>query len=434
MRFYIETYGCTANFGNSLEVEAALMEMGHYPASLAEADIVIVNTCAVTERTERKILRRLRRIQCDRLVIAGCLAAALPGLLQDIKCSKRLCLLGRSTAEEIANLFPRETSDLHYQPRLRHQPHFYDQPHLHDQPRILTDYRPQNLCGIVNIAEGCNGCCSYCIVRRARGRLKSRTPEDVVKDVQEHLKRGAVEVQLAAQDTAAYGIDIGTTLPQLLERIVEIPGRFMVRVGMMNPDTARPILSELSDAFHSPKVYSFLHMPVQSGSDRILKSMNRRYSAEDFLRIVDYLRQSIDDISLITDVISGFPGETEDDFRETMGLLKTMQPDKVNITRYSSRPGTPASTMYDMPDRIKKDRSRELTRLWLEMAACRNISYEGKTLDALVTEQGRGNTMKARTMNYTGIVIEGKPKLGSTIKVKVTGSNAFYLSGRALAR
>jgi threonylcarbamoyladenosine tRNA methylthiotransferase CDKAL1 len=111
-----------------------------------------------------------------------------------------------------------------------------------------------------------------------------------------------------------------------------------------------------------------------------------------------------------------------------------VQPDKVNITRYSSRPGTPASMLYDMPDRIKKDRSRELTRLWLEMAARRNASCEGKTLDALVTEQGRVNTMKARAMNYTGIVIEGEPKLGSTIKVKVTGSNAFYLTGRALSR
>jgi threonylcarbamoyladenosine tRNA methylthiotransferase CDKAL1 len=426
MRFYTETYGCTANFGNSLEVEAALMEMGHYPAALAEADIVIVNTCAVTEKTERKILRRLRQIQCNRLVIAGCLAAALPELLQGIECSKILCLLDRSAAKEIASLFPQETPDLHNQPRLRHQPH------LRHQPQILIDHCPQNLCGIVNIAEGCNGSCSYCIVRRARGRLKSRTPDDVVEEVQERLKRGAVEVQLAAQDTAAYGLDIGTTLPELLGRIVEIPGKFLVRIGMMNPDTARPILSELSDAFHSPKVYSFLHMPVQSGSDRILRSMGRRYIAADFLRIVGYLRQSVDDISLITDVISGFPGETDEDFRETMALLKTVQPDKVNITRYSSRPGTPASMLYDMPDRIKKDRSRELTRLWREIAARRNISYEGKIMDALVTERGRGNTMKARAMNYAGIVIEDKPTLGSTIKVKVTGSNAFYLTGRAL--
>ncbi|MDM7912820.1 MAG: radical SAM protein, partial [Methanotrichaceae archaeon] len=182
MKFYIETYGCTANFGNSQEVEAALMKMGHHPAALAEADVIIVNTCAVTEKTERKILRRLRELQSDRLVIAGCLAAALPELLQDIECSKRLRLLGRSAANEIAglfskdSLFPKETPD------------HYHQPHLH------TDHRPRNLCGIVNIAEGCNGSCSYCIVRRARGRLKSRTPDEVIEEVQEILRRGAVAV------------------------------------------------------------------------------------------------------------------------------------------------------------------------------------------------------------------------------------------------
>lgn len=420
MRFYLETYGCTANFGNSKEAEAALIGLGHLPSSEDDADIIIVNTCAVTEKTERKIKRRLRQIQGDRLVIAGCLAVALPGIVEDIKCRKKVGILGESVAREIADLFLEAPSA--QSPTLHHQVHHQAPlgPSLHD------------LCGIVNIAEGCCGSCSYCIVKKARGRLNSRIPEEVCDAVQKLLKFGVVEVQLAAQDTAAYGLDIGTTLPELLERITEIPGRFMVRIGMMNPDTARPIMSELADAFHSPKVYSFLHIPVQSGSDRILRSMGRRYSAVDFLRIVDYLRQSVDDISLITDVISGFPGETGEDFRQTVGLLRTMQPDKVNITRYSSRPGTPASMLHDMPDRIKKDRSRVLTRLWLETAARRNISYEGKTLDALVTERGRGNTMKARAMNYTGIVIEDKPTLGSTIKVKVTGSNAFYLTGKVL--
>jgi MiaB/RimO family radical SAM methylthiotransferase len=262
--------------------------------------------------------------------------------------------------------------------------------------------------------------------------LKSRSPDEISEAVQKLLKSGVVEVQLAAQDTAAYGLDIGTTLPELIERIEEIPGRFMVRIGMMNPDTAGPILDELADVLHSPKVYSFLHMPVQSGSDRILQSMGRRYSAGDYQRIVDYIRRSVDDISLITDVIAGYPGETDEDFRQTIDLLRAVQPDKVNVTRYSSRPGTPASQLYDMPDRIKKDRSRELTRLWLELAAQRNRRYKGTILDALVTEQGRGNTMKARAVNYTGIVIEGKPALGSTVRVKVTGSNAFYVMGRVL--
>lgn len=415
MKFYIETYGCTANLGNSKEAEAALLEMGHLPASLAQADIVIVNTCAVTEKTERKIKRRLSQIQGDRLVIAGCMATALPGSVEDIKCLKRMGILGGSVASEIADL-------------LQEEPSIAPRPSISSFPPI----KGQDLCGIVNIADGCRGGCSYCIVRNARGRLKSRSPDEISEAVQKLLNSGCIEVQLAAQDTAAYGLDIGTTLPELIEGIVEIPGRFMVRIGMMNPDTAGPILGELADVFHSPKVYSFLHMPVQSGSDRILQSMGRRYSAGDYQGIVDYIRRSADDISLITDVIAGYPGETDEDFRQTIDLLKAVQPDKVNVTRYSSRPGTTASQLYDMPDRIKKDRSRELTRLWLELAAQRNRRYKGTILDALVTEQGRGNTMKARAVNYTGIVIEGRPLLGSTVRVMVTESNAFYVMGRVL--
>jgi threonylcarbamoyladenosine tRNA methylthiotransferase CDKAL1 len=428
MKFYIETYGCTANLGNSKEAEAALLEMGHLPASLAEADIIIVNTCAVTEKTERKIKRRLRQIQSqnDRLVIAGCLAAALPCSVKDIKCLKRIGILSGYAAREIADFLHEKPSTAPGLSPTRPSP---TRPSSCQHPPIPT----QDLCGIVNIAEGCRGGCSYCIVKKARGGLKSRSPDEISEAVQKLLKSGCIEVQLAAQDTAAYGLDIGTTLPELLERITEIPGRFMVRIGMMNPDTAMPILSDLANVLHSPKVYSFLHMPVQSGSDRILQSMGRRYSAGDYQRIVDYIRRSVDDISLITDVIAGYPGETDEDFRQTIDLLRAVQPDKVNVTRYSSRPGTPASQLYDMPDRIKKDRSRELTRLWLEVAAQRNRRYKGSILDALVTEQGRGDTMKARAiMNYTGIVIEGKPALGSTVRVKVTGSNAFYVTGRVL--
>lgn len=422
MKFYIETYGCTANLGNSKEAEAALLEMGHQPASLAQADIVIVNTCAVTEKTERKIKRRLLQLQShsDRLVIAGCLEKAMPVSVKDIKCLTRLGILSRQTAMEIAGF-------------MQKMPSVPDG--LSPSPGQLHPYSPaqaQDLCGIVNIAEGCRGGCSYCIVRKARGELKSKTPAEVTYAVQKLLQSGCIEVQLAAQDTAAYGLDIGTTLPELLDKIVNIPGRFMVRVGMMNPDTAGPVLGELAGVFHSTKIYKFLHLPLQSGSDEMLQSMGRKYSSGDFLRIVDRLRRSVDDISLITDVIAGFPGETEGDFRKTLSLLRTMQPDKVNVTRYSSRPGTPASRLYDMPDRIKKDRSRELTGLWLEVAAQRNRRYQGKVLDAIVTEHGRGNTMKARATNYTGIVIDGNPALGRIVKVMVTGTNSFYVIGRVL--
>jgi len=241
---------------------------------------------------------------------------------------------------------------------------------------------------------------------------------------------GCVEVQLAAQDTAAYGMDIGTSLPDLLEMMQTIQGNFMVRIGMMNPDTARQHLAGLIEALRSPRIFKFLHIPLQSGSDRVLKNMARRYSSSDFLDLVSDLRSSCPDLSINTDVIVGFPGETEGDFLQTLDIIKHAQPDKVNVTRFSRRPGTAAARLYDMPDRIKKERSRALTRLWLEIAAQRNLQYVGEDLAALVTERGRGHTMKARAVNYQGIVVEGDVPLGAYIKVKITESNPFYISGR----
>ena len=421
MKFYIETYGCTSNFGNSQDAAEALEEKGHVPSSSDEADAVIVNTCAVTERTERKILCRLNLLQGKRLVIAGCLSTALPESIRQISCRDRIGLLNRSSAEKIADLFrlsasPDPLMSSECPPRA---------------PNIAIDRR-QDLCGIVNIATGCNGSCSYCIVRKARGRLISRTPTEIMADVQRLTISGIAEVQIAAQDTTAYGSDLGTNLAQLLLKLTDVPGDFMMRVGMMNPDTAIPIQKKMVRAFRSPKIYRFLHIPVQSGSNKILKSMGRRYSAEDFLEIVETFRSSYPDISIITDVIVGFPGETERDFQETLSLIESLQPDKININRFSPRPGTLAAELYDMPDRIKKDRSRELTGLWLEIAAQRNEHYVGEVFDALVTERGRNGTMKARAKNYMGIVVHGAPALGSFIRVKVTASNPNFLSGKVL--
>ncbi len=392
-----------------------MQEMGHVPSTLDEADAVIVNSCAVTEKTERKILKRLRFLQGERLVVAGCLSAALPESVRLIKCRERLGLLNRSAASRISDLFKDSPST----------------PQEASSSSVRSSaVAARDLCGIVNVAEGCNGGCSYCIVRKARGRLVSRKPDDVTKDVEKLTARGIVEMQISAQDTAAYGSDRGTNLAELLERLVQVPGDFMLRVGMMNPNSTLSIQEELIRAFRSPKIYKFLHIPVQSGSDMILKSMGRRYSVKDFMEIVDAFRSAYPEITIITDIIVGFPGETDLDFIATMDLMESLQPDKINITRFSRRPGTAAALLYDMPDRIKKDRSRELTRLWLEIAAKRDCRYRGDVLDALVTEQGRNGTMKARAKNYLGIVINDRPKMGSFVKVRITDSNPFYVSGR----
>ena len=293
MKFYIETYGCTANQGNSQDLARALEDMGHIPSSLKEADAVIVNTCAVTEKTERKVVRRLGLLQGERLIVAGCLSVAVPESIRAISCRKRLGLLNRSSAASISDIFNNNNNKLLYDTSCDALPH--------DNSQLAAD-----LCAVVNISEGCNGSCSYCIVTKARGRLKSRRVEDIVAEVEKLVALGTAEVQISAQDTAAYGSDIGTNLGQLLERLVRIPGDFRLRVGMMNPNSASLIRDLLLRAYQSPKIYSFLHIPVQSGSDEILRNMGRRYSAASFLELVWAFRYAIPKITIITDVIDGW--------------------------------------------------------------------------------------------------------------------------------
>lgn len=408
MRFYLETYGCTANHGNSQEFSAALLEMGHHLSPINEADLVVINTCAVTGRTERQIISRLRLLEGDRLVIGGCLPEAIPEAIVDIQHRESVGILSSRVAREIVESLPSSQSPGPDRNRVEERDH---------------------LCGIVNISEGCMGECSYCIVRNARGGLVSRSPDEIAESVRALLGSGIVEIQLASQDTSAYGRDIESSIPSLLRKITEISGRYMIRMGMMNPATIGPILGDLLDSFHDDKIYRFLHIPVQSGSDRVLDAMNRGYSVEDFEHIVDCFREEFSDLTLTTDVIAGFPGETEEDFNATANLMRRIEADKVNITRFSRRPHTSAWEMKDMPDRFKKARSRILTRIWHDTALSRNRPHLGRSLPALVTERGLGMTMKARSKSYRGIVIRGSPDLGSQQMVKIVGYNPFYLRG-----
>lgn len=410
MRFYLETYGCAANRGNSEAFSAALMEMGHLPSSLEEADLVIVNTCVVTERTERDMKKRLRDLQGERLVVAGCLPSAMPEAIRDIRCREVMGILDRSIGMEMGETF---------------------------RPEEIRPHRrqtPQNLCAVINISEGCRGQCSYCIVRRARGPLRSKTIQEVTREVRSHLAEGSVEIQLASQDAAAYGLDLGSALPELLDAVVGIDGDFSVRVGMMNPEQLSPILEDLIVSYDDPKIYKFLHLPVQSGSDRVLACMKRGYSARNFLEMVARFRSAFPHITLYTDVITGFPGETEEDFRATELLIQKADPDKVNVTMYSSRPGTGASKLKDMPSRIKKDRSRRITQLWQKIAGQRNGRYIGETIVAQVTEKGKEGTVMARSENYRKIIVREPTSLGCVHRFEVVETNPFYLKGEVVGR
>lgn len=406
MRFCIETYGCTANIGNSMELRGALIAHGHCESDPDNADVVILNTCAVTSRTERDMLRRIGELRGRRLIVAGCLPAAIPELVEGLEA---VGVLNRDGIDRVIDAIGRA-----------------EQP----EPDRITSCLPGSLCGVVSISDGCLGACSYCIVKRARGPLRSREPREIEDAARRLVSIGAVEIQLASQDAGAYGCDIGASLPELLDLLSDMDGTFMIRVGMMNPDSVMRILDELLESYRSGKVYKFLHLPLQSGSDRVLEGMGRGYTSGDFVHIVNAFRSRFPEISLTTDVITGFPGETDQDFRLTEDVIRTTQPDKVNVTRYSRRPHTPAFTMYDMPDRIKKERSRRMTELWKEIALMRNKRYVGQELEVLVTEHGRAGTMKGRTRNYVGVVVHGASSVGKWLRAVTTDATPFYIKAR----
>jgi threonylcarbamoyladenosine tRNA methylthiotransferase CDKAL1 len=259
--------------------------------------------------------------------------------------------------------------------------------------------------GIVQLAQGCAGSCSYCITRFARGPLKSFLAEEILAQIRAFVQAGTSEIQLTAQDVSAWGMDIGQSLPDLLAAIDRIPGHHRIRVGMMNPATVKGQACELVDAFSGDHIFRFIHLPVQSGSDAVLTRMGRGYSVAEYEDIVSLFQKQYPEITVSTDMIVGFCGETEADFSASLDLIRRVKPSKVNVTRYSRRPFTPLAREKDYPDHIKKDRSRTMNALAEEVYVSLNAVQIGKTVPFIVTETLRKGSVMARSPEYTGIIL-----------------------------
>jgi len=399
MKVYIETYGCTANEADSSAMREAIIASGGVIVdSPADADAVIVNTCAVTQHTSRAMLKAISRHEGRRVIVAGCMAAVQADMLHGCERADApgagpvLSLLGLTGGSSMPLTMSGRTA-------------------------------------IVKIAEGCRGQCSYCIVRRARGDLHSCPPGEVVAAVRRAVNAGAAEIFLTAQDTGAYGLDIGERLPGLIRRVNEVPGDFKVRIGMMNPFSVADIVPEMIDTLRLPRIYRFAHVPVQSGSDRILSLMNRPYTAREYAALIGRLRDCIPDITFSTDYIVGFPTESGEDFRLTLENLRLCRPLKVNITRFSARPGTPAASMADVPGPVKRERSRALTALHHEITSAYMRAAAGSLRQVLVTEKGKPGTVVARDDSYNMVVIPEDLPLGTFVTVEITSSGITYMIG-----
>lgn len=395
---YIETYGCSANQAHSEVMEYSLVSNGFKVVeNITKADTIVINTCVVKSPTENKIRERIKFLVNEypkkKLVIAGC--ASDVGMFKEI--APNALFLSSHKSRDIVKFFSklvRETDK-----KIRKNP----------------------LVNITEIASGCSGSCAYCIVKLARGDLKSRKIEEVSKEIENSIRDGCKEIWITSQDCGCYGLDIGTNLAKLLEKIVEIKGDFRIRVGMMNPAHIKPILKELVDIYKHPKVYKFIHIPVQSGSDRILQKMRRDYETMEFVRIVEEFRK-LPNVTLSTDIIVGFPGESEEDFNKTFELLKRIKPDIVNVSKFGVRPGTEASRMKQLDNKIVKERSKKLASLVREIGLEKNKKWISKRCEILISERGkRRNQFVGRNESYKPVIVEGKNNLmGRFLKVRIS--------------
>jgi MiaB/RimO family radical SAM methylthiotransferase len=266
----------------------------------------------------------------------------------------------------------------------------------------------------------------------ARGPLKSFPEAQIKHEICAHALAGAPEIQITAQDVGCWGRDIGKSLPSLLQKFDDIPGRFKIRVGMMNPGTVKGILDDLVEAYSGDRIFKFLHLPVQSGSDSVLERMGREYTVSDFEEIISRFKKRYPEITLATDMIVGFPGETDEDFSQSLDLIDRIRANKVNITRYSTRPFTPISSKKDFPDWIKKDRSRIMNARAEKVYAFINQGYLNKQTDFIVTERVKKGSVMARSPNYLGIVLNESLHPGYEGRAILKNDKKYFFIGQRI--
>lgn len=406
-KIFIKTFGCTLNQKNSKEVVNNL----NVTKDIKKAELIIVNTCGVKEQTERKIIKYLKKLKDvykipdSKIIIIGCLVTINKNKLLEI-CPKARYY----TVEELNKL--KDFLDTKFEKRTINKSRF-------TEPIIISN--------------GCLGNCSYCAVKFARGKLKSRPIQEIIKEIKDKYKQDSREFLLTAQDTACYGFDINTNIVDLLKEITSQDLDFKLRLGMGNPLYLYKFKEEIVELFKSNKIYKFLHIPIQSGSNKILKKMKRPYTKELYINLIKYFKENIKDITLATDIIVGFPSETQDDFKETVDVLKKLKFDFTFISRFGQRKNIEANKYEDMHSKIKKERSRELTKLCEKINLENNYKYIDQIKEIIINEKGKNNSSVGKTKEYKTVVVKKEIPIGTKLKVKISKVNNYYLLGEIIS-
>jgi len=425
MHVYVKSCGCSANLADSQVLAGCLTKAGYKLARSASiANVFIYNTCAVKGPTENRVIDALKRIPLDKkVIVAGCLPLInFERLSREVRFNGAV---GPSIGDKIVDVVRRVVAgerivDL-------------DAAETAKPSLNLPKLRSNRVISVLPVSYGCLGSCAYCCVVFARGRLRSYTVQEVTERVQEDLAAGVKEFWVTSQDAACYGRDIGTNLAVLLKVLSAVEGDFHIRVGMMTPNLVTDILDELIVAFKSNKVFKFVHLPVQSGDDEVLRRMKRFYTVQDFMEVVDAFRGAFPEITLATDVICGFPGETREAFRNTLNLISEVKPDIVNVSKFFARPRTSAAEMHSglvEPAEIKR-RSTEAAKLARQVSLEHNQRWVGWSGEVIVDEKGKvAGSWIGRNFAYKPVTIKSSADLlGETLQVKVEKAFSTYLKG-----
>ena len=424
MKVFIESYGCTFNQADGQIIAGNLQENAiDIVDSIDDADVIIVNTCYVKLPTEDKMTYRIQKLQKEfpdkKIIVGGCMVEIDPEKLEKI--GPNISWIGPHQLNKSA-----EVVNATYCGDIIRETGFSKDPKV-GVPKVMDD----SLIHILQICEGCLGACTFCCTRFARGPLNSYPIADIVAEAKKAIENGVCEIQLTAQDTAAFGRDSGEKLSDLIKEVANLDGDFRVRVGMMHPKNILNDVDEIIDAIKHPKVYDFIHLPVQSGSDKVLSDMRRGHNISQYKEIVSKFKNEIPNLTLATDIIVGYPTESDEDFNETVTLLKEIKPSLIHLSKYQHRIGAISSSLDEIPPVIMKKRSKFLSQIKEEITEAENQELVNSVQNVLVVEKGSKGGYIAKTNSYIPVIVDDVD-LGTFVDVKITKATSTYLISELL--
>lgn len=438
LTYSIDTMGCQMNENDSAKYMGILESMGFIKTTSDKANLILFNTCCVRENAENTLFGRLgflkqRKLKEDNvyIVVVGCMTQQRH-ILEKIKKSYRFVDIVLGTGS--MSLFPEKLYNVLYSNKKEIEYIEAGNEIEEDIPIIYEDKYKAS----VSIIYGCNNFCSYCIVPYVRGRERSRKPEDILNDIKKLANKGYKEIMLLGQNVNSYGNDFKEkyNFPELLKDIEKIDGIEIIRFMSPHPKDFKDDLVEVIK--YSKKISRQIHLPLQSGSSKILKEMNRKYTKEDYLNIAMKLKNADENISLSTDIIVGFPGETEEDFRETLDVVSKVKFDQIYMFIYSKREGTRAAKMEDfVTNEEKVERLERLKKLYEDELPKQNEKMIGKVYSVLVDGKSKNNKelYTGRTSQNKVVIFEANDDLiGKIVNIKIDSEHLWYLKGTILDR